>query len=533
MLLFLFIIPSIAFAGIDEIDVKIDGVKLDFPNEKALVMENVVIIPGRVIFEALGVKHNEYLKESMDEIKGFFDDNLISISLGFNQGVVSDGADHCSSRGCSTLTYLGEKWIHSNGQENKQVKQDVFITNLCNKEMASKTDIDQVIKEWYEAYSAGGLNLSEAGQDALFFEMGGCFHEETLRMTAANKVLRDKSDSIRSNLSKINAAVVRFNLNYNGGGTMYAHEGNRNEGTYPFYINQYVKMTLGSDNKPNEAGYDKSLAEIHRKLEKLRHAKAYDFDNSEKSRGLYQVDTRTEEMKLYVEEMMESIQGLTSVLQVKDQSAVYILNIISNSIPSVDIDPTDEIKGLIPKGWHILEGATEDAAQAKGDLNKDGITDIVAIIEGPPITKEVPSRTLIIALGNEDGTYTNSITADKAVLKNDEGGVFGDPFDSITIDRGSVLLKFYGGSNWRWYYSYRFRFQDNDWYLIGATLGSYFNGDRTMDNADEEDYNLLTGDYIIQTVDENGNVITETGNRGARKLIPLKDFIAGEKQFLD
>jgi hypothetical protein len=90
---------------------------------------------------------------------------------------------------------------------------------------------------------------------------------------------------------------------------------------------------------------------------------------------------------------------------------------------------------------------------------------------------------MVIALGNKDNTYTISIRADKAVLKLDEGGALGDPFESIAIDRGSVLLGFYGGSNWRWYYSYRFRLQDNDWFLIAATQGSYFNGNRTKQNG--------------------------------------------------
>ncbi|NOU89302.1 hypothetical protein GC102_26635 [Paenibacillus sp. LMG 31460] len=39
-----------------------------------------------------------------------------------------------------------------------------------------------------------------------------------------------------------------------------------------------------------------------------------------------------------------------------------------------------------------------------------------------------------------------SIIADKVVLKADEGGVWGNPFESLTIDRGSVVVSDYGGS---------------------------------------------------------------------------------------
>ncbi|WP_171647940.1 hypothetical protein [Paenibacillus phytorum] len=66
-----------------------------------------------------------------------------------------------------------------------------------------------------------------------------------------------------------------------------------------------------------------------------------------------------------------------------------------------------------------------------------------------------------------------SIITDKVVLKADEGGVWGDPFESLTIDRGSVVVSEYGGSK---------------------------------ENADEDDYNLLTGEYITRRTDDQGNL---------------------------
>jgi hypothetical protein len=114
--------------------------------------------------------------------------------------------------------------------------------------------------------------------------------------------------------------------------------------------------------------------------------------------------------------------------------------------------------------------------------------------------------------------------------------VWGDPLDGVSIDRGSLVISFYGGSNDWWYAKYRFRFQDNDWYLIGATLGSYYTGTVTPENGNEEDYNLLTGDYSIRKVDENdlSNSKTTKGSRGKTPLLKLKDFDAsGDKdQFL-
>ncbi len=191
----------------------------------------------------------------------------------------------------------------------------------------------------------------------------------------------------------------------------------------------------------------------------------------------------------------------------------------------------EDISSLIPDGWHILQRAEGKPEEAEGDLNNDGINDIAIVIEETNKSIEAaPKRALMVVFGNKDKTYTLSVIAENAILKADEGGVFGDPLEGISIDRGSLLISFYGGSNWRWYRTYRFRFQDNDWYLIGATLGSYFTGNATEENADEEDYNLLTGDYITKKADEKGNIQTTKGNRGKKELLKLKDFVANSEE---
>lgn len=185
----------------------------------------------------------------------------------------------------------------------------------------------------------------------------------------------------------------------------------------------------------------------------------------------------------------------------------------------------NNINSIIPGGWYILEHRFKgELAIAEGDLNKDGILDIATVIEKTVFDQSTPPRSLLIAFGNKDSTYSTSIIADKVILEADAGGVWGDPFDSLIIDRGSVVVSDYGGSNWRWYNKYRFRYQDNDWFLIGATMGNYHNVVKTIDEADEDDINLLTGDYIKRRTDENGKTTIEKGNRGKKELIKLKEF---------
>ncbi|MFC3846705.1 hypothetical protein [Paenibacillus sp. PFR10] len=184
---------------------------------------------------------------------------------------------------------------------------------------------------------------------------------------------------------------------------------------------------------------------------------------------------------------------------------------------------TKDLKSLIPTGWYYLEKSKDKPAIAEGDLNKDGIPDIAAVIEKTETTDVDSPRSLMIAFGTGNGNYTLSILADHVVLRGKEGGTFGDPFDDIIIDRGSIVLSDFGGSRWKWSDKYRFRFQNNDWYLIGLTKTSY---DGATAATDEDDYNLLTGDFI-QTKTDSGSttpVITK-GNRGPKTVL-LREFKA-------
>lgn len=215
-------------------------------------------------------------------------------------------------------------------------------------------------------------------------------------------------------------------------------------------------------------------------------------------------------------QMEQSVQPSTD-LDVEAQAVVIPQQEANVTVSGVD--------AIIPSGWRLFERTEGEAVQAEGDLNQDDIPDLAAVLE--KITdgsEEAPPRALLIAFGSEDGSYTLSILAEQVIMKSDEGGVWGDPLESIAIDRGSVVVSHYGGSNWRWYNKHRFRYQDQDWVLIGQTLGHYFTGSQTQDDGNEEDYNLLTGEYVIRTTDEHGVQSIQQGNRGRSPLIKLKDF---------
>jgi hypothetical protein len=154
------------------------------------------------------------------------------------------------------------------------------------------------------------------------------------------------------------------------------------------------------------------------------------------------------------------------------------------------IKQSNSIEAFVPKGWKLLD-------KTSGDLNKDGLADIAGVLEPEtqwePGMEEAPPRILLIALQERGKGYRLSIQTAKAILRADEGVAWGDPYESVSVDRGSLLLNFYGGSGWRWAYTYRFRYQDQGWFLIGVTEVVFFTGTQ---EGKVKDYNLLTGKMI-------------------------------------
>ncbi|MFN8354157.1 MAG: hypothetical protein U0Y10_06925 [Spirosomataceae bacterium] len=184
-----------------------------------------------------------------------------------------------------------------------------------------------------------------------------------------------------------------------------------------------------------------------------------------------------------------------------------------------------KLEGFLPRGWHVLD-------QAAGDLNKDNLPDIAAVIEGDAEVKNLKEtdntakpRILVLAFQQTDGSYVLSAQSNGFIMLSNEGGVFGDPWSGIKVERGSVLISFYGGSSDRWGFDYRFRYQNNDWFLIGATYltHSTLNGD-----GESYDFNLLTGAMEHKegkSIDDGAkpDKITKL-NIGKKPLRSLKQF---------
>ena len=173
----------------------------------------------------------------------------------------------------------------------------------------------------------------------------------------------------------------------------------------------------------------------------------------------------------------------------------------------------DNSAQLVPPGWR-----TDGELPKEGDLNGDGRPDAAFVISQGGVVAPgngefvVVKHVLVLALRGDDGKLHRSMVSDAAVLDGDEGGVFGDPFQDLSIERGAVVIMHYGGSRERWGFTHRYRSQNGQWTLIGLDIG--YTDSTAPDNHFDQDINLSTG--LVES--------SEKGDYGSR---PGKSEISG------
>jgi hypothetical protein len=123
-----------------------------------------------------------------------------------------------------------------------------------------------------------------------------------------------------------------------------------------------------------------------------------------------------------------------------------------------------ELKRLVGQGETILDFQS-------ADLNGDGLIDFVFIVEPERVKKNDDDdgvRILKIAIRNADKILNVVKSNDKVVFCLKCGGAFGDPFAGLTAAKKTFSVHNYGGSAWRWSYTYRFNYSklDNTWQLV-------------------------------------------------------------------
>lgn len=189
------------------------------------------------------------------------------------------------------------------------------------------------------------------------------------------------------------------------------------------------------------------------------------------------------------------------------------------------------ISNFIPTGWILLDSAW-------GDLNNDKNNDVAFIIqhrdsishskidEGFTDTVITQPRILVVAFYNITTKQYDLIEQSNTFILNHDNPNMEEPFQDISISSRVLKIDFqifmnaggWGMSN----NSYKFRYQGNQFYLIGA---DYNSANRGSGDTEDRSYNFLTKKIKIVTgnfSDDKQKV--KLGSFTIQKMKTLKTF---------
>ncbi len=153
-----------------------------------------------------------------------------------------------------------------------------------------------------------------------------------------------------------------------------------------------------------------------------------------------------------------------------------ILVFLSCTEKEHDKDAPESLLGFIPEHYMLTD-------TARGDLNRDGLTDLVMLLSPEADSLSDPDqpeeRPLVLLLGQKDHTYKEVLRHPKAVYCTACGGMLGDPYQKISVRDGDLVVEHFGGSSWKWARTTTFRYvaSKEDWYLAEDAVVSYHGGD--------------------------------------------------------
>ncbi|MDW3193732.1 MAG: hypothetical protein R8G66_15280 [Cytophagales bacterium] len=160
--------------------------------------------------------------------------------------------------------------------------------------------------------------------------------------------------------------------------------------------------------------------------------------------------------------------------------------------PVAEIQDPQEIP--VPEGYNILE-------RVDGDLDKDGIEEAVVAYNTAEIDEgsfKNVERDLII-YKQQAGKWVKWKSSLQALYGSRDGGMMGDPYDTMSIEIGILNIQHFGGSSWKWSVTDKYRYQDNELFLIGYTSTS----GAPCEYFVNADFNVSTGKIIIEKEWEN------------------------------
>jgi hypothetical protein len=148
----------------------------------------------------------------------------------------------------------------------------------------------------------------------------------------------------------------------------------------------------------------------------------------------------------------------------------------------------------IPPNYSVIDSAI-------GDLDKDGIDELVVAYntksKDDEISKGVPREMIIYKKTNTRWTVWQKSM--QALYGSRDGGMMGDPFGDISIEKGVLNIYQDGGSSWKWSHTDKYRYDGKAFRLIGYVS----NNGKPCEYWMNVDFNLVTGKIIMKKEFEN------------------------------
>ena len=181
-------------------------------------------------------------------------------------------------------------------------------------------------------------------------------------------------------------------------------------------------------------------------------------------------------------------------------------------------------ENIIPKEYRSIK-------EIYGDLNKDSVDEKVVVynVSDTEDEDEGIDREIVI-FKKEDKNWKIWHRSKTAIGNSKDGGMMGDPFEDIEIKNGILLISQSGGSSWKWRHIDKYRFQNNDFELIGYVS----NAGKACEYWEDVDYNISIGKIIIKKEYEDCDKAQEIYKKENEEFIyKLKNKITLENRDKD
>ena len=155
-----------------------------------------------------------------------------------------------------------------------------------------------------------------------------------------------------------------------------------------------------------------------------------------------------------------------------------------------------------------------EISEAFGDLDGDSKDERVVVWQDSDL-----HRVLQIFKRDSENKWIKWQEFSNVIMKSDDGGAMGDPFEGLEIKNRVITINYSGGGGrfeWGYTYKYRLDLKDKIWKLIGVTV------DMLDKNVRDQnlDYNLLTKKAIYKV---------ECLTKEANKCKNIKNFMFDAK----